>query len=183
MREIVRHEGAVEGALYPLHLLRMCGSISRRDVYHEGYVELRVQGTRNIRHEVGATLLQTKVIHLLAVVGEIKDDGIAVCEHADDAVHHVVVVKRGVQIVSHHATLLVAEPQLALHAPRAELGEVSRMALAVSGMLSVEMEDYEVALGSLYVVGWHDKRRRAACRTGKCACCDDRRDKDRFRER
>ena len=57
LREIVRHEGAVNGAFNPLHLLRMSGGIARRDVYHEGYVELRVQGTRNVRHEVGATLL------------------------------------------------------------------------------------------------------------------------------
>lgn len=40
LREIVRHEGAVNGAFNPLHLLRMCGSIARRDVYHEGDVEL-----------------------------------------------------------------------------------------------------------------------------------------------
>ena len=152
LREIVRHEGAVNGAFNPLHLLRMSGGIARRDVYHEGDVELGAQGTRNVRLEVGATLLQTKIIHLLAVVREIEHDGVAVREHADDAVHHVVVVKRGVQIVSHHAALLVAEPQLALHAPHAELGEVSRMALAISGMLSVKMEDYEVALGSLNVV-------------------------------
>ena len=78
LREIVRHEGAVNGSLYPLHLLRMCGSISGRDVYHEGDVELRMQGTRDIRLKVGATLLQTEVIHLLAVIREIEHDGIAV---------------------------------------------------------------------------------------------------------
>ena len=32
LREIVRHEGVVNGVFNPLHLLRMCGSISGRDV-------------------------------------------------------------------------------------------------------------------------------------------------------
>ena len=64
LREIVRHEGAVNGAFNPLHLLRMCSSISGRDVYHEGDVELRMQGTRNVRLEVGATLLQLSLIHI-----------------------------------------------------------------------------------------------------------------------
>ena len=35
LREIVRHEGAVNGAFNPLHLLRMSGSISGRDVYQQ----------------------------------------------------------------------------------------------------------------------------------------------------
>lgn len=111
-----------------------------------------MQGARIVRLQVGATMQKTKVIHLLAVVGEIEHDGITVCEHADDAVHHVVVVKSGVQIVSHHATLLVAKPQLALHAPRAELSKVCRITLTVSDMLPAKMKDNEVARGRLYVV-------------------------------
>ena len=78
LREIVRHEGAVNGALNPLHLLRMCGSIAGRDVYHEGDVELATHGAWVICLDIGTSLLHTEIVDLLAMVGKIDDDGVAV---------------------------------------------------------------------------------------------------------
>ena len=82
-------------------------------------------------------MLQTVVIYLFAMVGEIHHDGIAVRKHAYDAVYYKVVVACSVQIVGNYTALLLAERKLTLYVACFKLGKLSRIALAISGMLSV----------------------------------------------
>lgn len=127
-----------------------CG-IARRHIYKEGDVELLSERTLVVCLHICATHMQPEVVHLLGMVGEVQNNGIALGKHIDDAVYHIVVVVGSVKIMGHLLALLVVEWQLALYVGRLKLGIGCGIAFGKLDMLAIEMEDDEVAVGRIHL--------------------------------
>lgn len=92
LRQIVAHERFVHRPADFFGHLRMVLGISGREVDEERNVELRMHCLGVVGRQVGAAILIAEIVYFFSVVGQIEHHGIAVLKHADDAVHHIVVV-------------------------------------------------------------------------------------------
>ena len=148
LASVVEHEGAVEGRLDLCHHLGVPCFESIAAPNHEGHLDL-VFEVLGIGLVVAVPSLDVAVvIDLVAVVGEIDDDGVALAVEVEDSLEHGVVVERGVLVVGDVVFLIGREPRLvAVDAVGCEMGERRGVTLARAHVLPHEMKDDEVVAG------------------------------------
>lgn len=101
MRQVVGHVRTIDRAGDGRCDIGVVLPITIRHPYHERYLILVTATIGRKRRIVQAAVAVRVVEHLLAMVGEVDDDGVALAETIENLAYDTIVVARGVVVVGY----------------------------------------------------------------------------------